>query len=130
MITRIIIAVFAAQCLLCASLAQVKQEKEYKTKVWGYLVDEVTQQPVYNAKVTVTPTQDGGDTIKVRLVSGDYSGFPRSFIIFTITKPGEYIIKCEADGYETTSFTWSIPKLKKNESNITLDKPWGYTPRN
>ena len=124
MITRIIIAVLAAQCLLLASFAQVKQEKEYKTKVWGYLVDEVTQQPVYNPKVTIIQTHESSDTINVRTVSGDYSGFPRSWIIFIINNPGEYTIKCEADGYETTSFTWSIPKLKKNESNIILDKPW------
>ena len=104
--------------------AQVKQEKEYKTKVWGYLVDEVTQQPVYNPKVTIIRAEDSSDTIRVQTVSGDYSGFPRSFIIFTITKPGEYIIECEADGYETAYITWSLTKLKKNESNITLDKPW------
>jgi len=117
-----IVALLLATPLLL--FAQVKQEKEYKTKVWGYLVDEITQQPVHNPKVTITPAQNSSDTINVRAVSGDMSGFPRSWIIFIINNPGEYTIKCEADGYETTSFTWSIPKLKKNESNIILDKPW------
>ena len=60
MITRIIIAVLAAQCLLCASLAQAqeKKDKTYKADVWGYLVDDMTGAPVVGAKVTIMSAKD------------------------------------------------------------------------
>ena len=123
--TRTFLAVFAAQCLLCASLAQAqeKKEKKYDTEVWGYIVDDATQQPV-QCKVSLLLAKDSSVVITQNTSGGDYSGKPRAWFVFTLTQPGEYIIKAEADGYETTYTNWSVPKLYKGEKTMNLSKPW------
>ena len=117
--TRTFLTVLAAQCMLFASLVhaqeEVKQKPKYETEIFGYLVDDRTQQPVFNAKVTVTSAQDTTLEIPVRLASGDQNNQPRSWIIFTLHEPGEYIIKCEAEGYETTVNHYTVAKLYKHE---------------
>ena len=125
--TRTFLTVLAAQCLLLASLAQAqeKKDKTYETDVWGYLVDDVLLQPVAGAKVTVMSAKDS-TVIKTLTTNdnGNYGNQKRSFVIFTITEPGEYIIKAEGEGFETTYNTWSIAKLYKHESSISLGKPF------
>ena len=126
--TRTFLTVLAAQCMLFASLVhaqeEVKQKPKYETEIFGYLVDDRTQQPVFNAKVTVTSAQDTTLEIPVRLASGDQNNQPRSWIIFTLHEPGEYIIKCEAEGYETTVNHYTVAKLYKHEHRIWVNKPW------
>ena len=105
---------------------QRKKEKvkQYETSVWGYLVDDIMYQPVVGARVTVMTAKDS--TVINSLVTriGNRSNTPCAFVRFDITGPGEYIIKAEADGYETTYNNWSIDKLYKYESSISLKKPF------
>ena len=102
---------------------RVKRETEYKTKVLGYLVDEITGQPV-KAKVTIMMAKDGTifDTLTTKMQTNGY--IERSWVTFTISQPGDYIIKCEADGYETTINHWSVNKLYKHEEFVRVTSPW------
>ncbi|MBR4783291.1 MAG: carboxypeptidase regulatory-like domain-containing protein, partial [Bacteroidaceae bacterium] len=117
--------VLAAQCLLFASLcfAQDKKENKYNTQVWGYLVDDATMKPI-DANITLMNANDSTVIAIFKTSRGDYSGIPRAFVIFTLTKPGNYIIKAEAEGYEPTYNNWNVPKLYRSESMLKLSKPW------
>ena len=103
---------------------QEKNGKKTEVSVWGYLVDDMMQQPVAGAKVTIMSAKDSTiiDSIVTRI--GNRANTPCAFVRFDITGPGEYIIKAEADGYETTYNNWSIDKLYKYESSISLKKPF------
>ncbi|MBO4487424.1 MAG: carboxypeptidase regulatory-like domain-containing protein, partial [Bacteroidaceae bacterium] len=118
--------VLAAQCLLFASLcfAQDKKENKLSTNVWGYLVDDMTGAPVVGAKVTIMSAKDSTVVDTIITEEGNQGYIKRSFVIFTITEPGEYIIKAEAEGYEPTVNRWSVEKLYKHDNFIHVTTPW------
>ncbi|MBQ7742820.1 MAG: hypothetical protein IJT90_07865 [Bacteroidaceae bacterium] len=122
LIKAVVFALLLTSALSSAN-AQDKKEKKYDTEVWGYIVDDATQQPV-QCKVSLLLAKDSSVVITQNTSGGDYSGKPRAWFVFILTQPGEYIIKAEADGYETTYTNWSVPKLYKGEKMMNLSKPW------
>ena len=103
--------------------AQTKH-KLHETDILGYLVDSRTEEPVYDAKVTVILASDTNVVIPAGISGGEQNGFARSWVSFTVNQPGNYIVKCEKEGYETTYNSWSIEKLYKSEKSITLRIPF------
>ena len=120
------ITVLAAQCLLAASLccAQDKKEKKLEVEVRGLVMEETTGQAVPGVKVTLMWAKDSTvvDSAKVRTSNNSY--FASTYVWLTISEPGEYLVKCEGKGYETTYNYWKVDKLYKHEEYFKVDTPW------
>lgn len=88
------------------------------------IADDVTLQPIRNAKVTILWAKDS--TLIAHASMGESQRGNRVYasVSFYISKTGDYIAKCEAPGYETTYNNFSIKKFYKHESFIDLDKPF------
>ena len=123
LIKAVVFALLLTSALSSAN-AQDKKEKKYETDILGYLVDSRTEEPVYDAKVTVILASDTNVVIPAGISGGEQNGFARSWVSFTVNQPGNYIVKCEKEGYETTYNSWSIEKLYKSEKSITLRIPF------
>ena len=100
------------------------RHKLQETEVLGYLLEQKTQQPVYDAKISVILASDTNVVIPAEISGGEQNGFARAWVAFSISQPGDYLIKCEGDGYETTYTSWSVKKLYKREKRITLRTPF------
>ena len=98
------IAVLAAQCLLFASLAQAQEKKEKKleVRVFAYVMEETTGMPVPGVKVSILRAKDSTlvDSATVRTHNNSY--FASTSAWLTLSEPGEFLVKCEGKGYETT----------------------------
>ena len=120
------ITVLAAQCLLAASLcyAQDKKEKKLEVEVRGLVMEETTGQAVPGVKVTLMWAKDSTvvDSAKVRTSNNSY--FASTYVWLTISEPGEYLVKCEGKGYDTTYNHWTVDKLYKHEDFLRVATPW------
>lgn len=120
------IAVLAAQCLLFASLAQAQEKKEKKleVRVFAYVMEETTGMPVPGVKVSILRAKDStlvnSDT--VRTYNNSY--FASTSVRLTLSEPGEFLVKCEGKGYETTYNHWKVDKLYKHEDVLRVATPW------
>ncbi|MBR3634511.1 MAG: outer membrane beta-barrel protein [Bacteroidaceae bacterium] len=120
------IAVLAAQCLLFASLAQAQEKKEKKleVRVFAYVMEETTGMPVPGVKVSILRAKDStlvnSDT--VRTYNNSY--FASTSVRLTLSEPGEFLVKCEGKGYETTYNHWTVDKLYKHEDVLRVATPW------
>ena len=121
---QLFIVLMVALSLPAMLMAQGSKETKYKANVWGFLVDDMTGAPVVGAKVTILSAKDSTVIDTLTTVEGNSGYIKRTFVIFTITEPGEYIIKAEADGYEPTVNRWRIEKLYKHEGFIQVTAPW------
>ena len=96
--------------LLCFFVMSTFVHAQKKVRIWGYVVDRITYQAVNDVKFTVM-TVDSVALFSDLSGEGDKGGKPMSFVIFSITQAGKYIIKCEKEGYETTYNDYEVKKL-------------------
>ena len=119
--------VLTAQCMLLTSLCyaqnQGKEEKKHKVGLIGYVM-ETTGEAVVGAKVTLMRAKDSTvvDTTTARK-SSNYN-LVSAMVWLHVTEPGEYIAKCEADGYEPTYNNFTLEKLYKHENYMMLNSPF------
>ena len=120
------ITVLAAQCLLAASLccAQDKKEKKLEVTLFANVVEETTSQAVPGVKVTLMRAKDSIVVDTTTVITRHNYNIESTYAWLKITEPGEYIVKCEGKGYETTYNHWKVDKLYKHETFIEPKTPW------
>jgi hypothetical protein len=95
------------------------QKREREVIVIGAVANSVTYEPV-RAKVEILDPADSSLVTEAkqgtnRLGSGIK---PMAFVEFQLGKPGKYLVRCTAEGYDTTYNTLDIPRFYKFESII------------
>jgi len=120
------IAVLAAQCLLLASLccAQDKKEKKLEVQVRGFVMEETTGQSVPDVRVALLWAKDSTLVDSATVRTNKTYNLASTYVWFKITEPGEYMVKCEGKGYETTYNYWKVDKLYKHEDLLRVSTPW------
>ena len=121
-----LITVLAAQCLLAASLccAQDKKEKKLEVVLFANVVEETTGQAVPGVKVTLMRAKDSTVVDTTTVSTRHNYNIESTYAWLHITEPGEYIVRCEGKGYETTYNYWKVDKLYKHENYIEIKNPW------
>lgn len=95
------------------------QEKQREVIVIGAVANSITYEPV-RAKVEILDPADSSLVTEAkqgtnRLGSGIK---PMAFVEFQLGKPGKYLVRCSAEGYDTTYNMLDIPRFYKFESII------------
>ncbi|MDO4951179.1 MAG: outer membrane beta-barrel protein [Bacteroidales bacterium] len=120
------ITVLAAQCLLAASLccAQDAKEKKLEVQVRGFVMEETTGQSVPDVRVALLWAKDSTLVDSATVRTNKTYNLASTYVWFKITEPGEYLVKCEGKGYETTYNYWKVDKLYKHEDYFRVSTPW------
>ena len=117
-------------CLAISGTGFAQDQKEAKDKVTliAYIMETTTGEAVVGTKVTIMNAKDSTVVDTTTAHKNSSYNLALSMIWFTLTEPGEYIAKCEADGYETTYNNFTIEKLYKHENYMRLNSPFYIRP--
>lgn len=96
------------------------QEKEKERWLIGSVANSVTYEPVFGVKVEVLDAADSS------LVSEGTSGKTTwgdllkntAFVSLVLSRPGNFLVCCTAEGYDTTYNELNIPRFYKYETTI------------
>ena len=119
-----ILAVLVSTSLNCAYAQETPQQRD-SVKVWGKVVDAVTSQPVFDVGCELLWAADSTLVDTLYTTKGNVNNRPASFVVFTIKRPGRYLLRLHKDGYKTTEKKFEVKRFYKNEEIVDLmDKPF------
>ena len=104
------------------------QKEDRKVFLIGSVANSVTYEPVFGAKVEVLNAGDSslvseGESGKFQMNGLTYKKM--AYVRLALTKPGKFLVRCTAEGYDTTYNELNIPKFYKHETEIeSFQKPF------